>query len=172
MLASFRVRSPEPILSDNPDSPPELHLSVKAECQPPISIYLNRPMTRQLLLERVKIPSRDIHPGWTRGSIQRGHLVSQLLSVRRVDSCLRASPEELLQPRVPERLDHSTAVSLIDTAVNGKATSSRQVLTSVRNFPHECFTKKQQLSPPRTAEIPALADTSRRVHCADARGMR
>jgi len=50
-------------------------------------------------------------------------LVLQLPCVRRVDTCLRAVHEELLKPSVLERLDHLSTVSLVDTAVNGKAPS-------------------------------------------------
>jgi hypothetical protein len=41
--------------------------------------------------------------------------------VSRVDACFRAVPEEFLQPRVLERLDHPLTVSLSDTEVNTKA---------------------------------------------------
>jgi hypothetical protein len=46
--------------------------------------------------------------------------------MRWVDSCLRAVPKELFQPRVLERLDHALTVSLSDTEVNRQAPSSQQ----------------------------------------------
>jgi len=93
-------------------------LTFKPECQPPVSTDLDSPMTCQFPLKRVKIPARHIHSAGTGGAIQGGHLVFQLPGVSRVDACFRAVPEELLQPRVLERLDHPTTVSLSDTEVN------------------------------------------------------
>jgi len=78
------------------------------------------------------------------GPVARFNVAIWYLSFSACAGLLPASsqPEELLQPACLNDLITQLLLSLIDTAVNGKATSSRQVLTSVRNFPHECFTKR------------------------------
>jgi hypothetical protein len=55
-------------------------------------------MAGEFLSQWMKIPSRDIHSSWVCGSIQRGRLVTQPVSVGSVDSCLRAVRKSLSSP--------------------------------------------------------------------------
>jgi hypothetical protein len=79
-------------------------------------------MTSQFLLQRMKIPTRNIHPARARCVIQNGHPIDQFCCMFGIDACLRAISEEFLKSCVLEGLDHFNTVSLPDTAVNGKAT--------------------------------------------------
>jgi hypothetical protein len=84
-------------------------------------------------MQWVKTPAWNIHPGWACRPVQNRHLVLQFLRVRRVNSRLRAVPEELLKPGVPERLDHFNTVSPGDTDVNRDPIALSPLVESASN---------------------------------------
>jgi len=62
-------------------------LPFKSESQSPVSAYLDSPMPDQFLLQRVEVPSWDIHSAGAGSAIQGSHPILQFLSVRKVDAC-------------------------------------------------------------------------------------
>ena len=148
-------------------------LPFEPEGQAPVSADLDRPMTGQLLVQRMKIPPWKIHPAGSSRAIQDCHLVFKFPCVSRIDACLRAVPEEPLKARVLERLDHTSTVSLIDTAVNGKGAPSRPAKSRMRSpvpkEPRPCSTK-QQLWCVGPAEDRDCADKGHRIQRASSAG--
>ena len=64
-------------------------------------------MTSEFALESMKVPSGQIHGCWTFRVVQSGELHRQFAGVGGLDAGFRTCDEELFQPGVPERQNHS-----------------------------------------------------------------
>jgi len=56
----------------------------------------------------MKLPAGNIHLLWPGGGIQYCELIIQLFGMAGLNSCLRSSQEELLDPLMPEAANHSS----------------------------------------------------------------
>ena len=74
-------------------------------------LTFNRPMICKHPLERVQLPAGNIHSIRVLGCIQQRELPAQLGCMCRLNARLASRLEELLQPRVPERLNHVRTVA-------------------------------------------------------------
>lgn len=73
---------------------------VEAESEPPIAVYLYRPMSRQFSSQRVEVPPGKIHAQRIACPIQGKQLHGELLDMRRLNPSLRSRLKELLQPTI------------------------------------------------------------------------
>jgi hypothetical protein len=82
-------------------------VTVETECQLPAPVYLDRPVTCKLALERMKPPPRWFDITRPRSGIQRGKLKTQSSGMSGLDAGFRAGMEEFLQAGVSKALDHN-----------------------------------------------------------------
>jgi len=81
----------------------------EAECQTPVSIDANGPVTLKLAGQRMKTPALTIHISCAFRKRERGELVSQFLGMRRDDPGFGISEIEPFQTFVFEGFDHCSA---------------------------------------------------------------
>lgn len=62
-------------------------LTFKPKSQTPVSIDLDGPVTSQLALQRVQIPSGEVHAVRASGAIQNCQLIFEFDCMSRVDAC-------------------------------------------------------------------------------------
>ena len=80
--------------------------SLKRESQPPVTTYIDRPMTGEIAVKLVKSPAGSVHIFGTNRIIKSKQLNTQLLSMLRLNARLRSGLKELLDTTVSEVLDH------------------------------------------------------------------
>ena len=80
--------------------------ALETESHPPVAVDSNRPVACELSLERVKMPSWQIHGNRFLCRIQSRQLMFQPSRMGWLDTCFRSSLEEPLQAGMPERSNH------------------------------------------------------------------
>jgi hypothetical protein len=103
-------------------------LVFKTECHPPIAVDFDCPVACKFAVQGVQIPTRHVHSAGACCAVQCGQLVLQLIGMCWIDASFRSVQEEFFKPGMPERLDHTTTVSLSDTVVNLLHSPSRATL--------------------------------------------
>ena len=84
--------------------------ALERECQAPVAADIYRPMPSKLAVQGVQPPARRVHVLRGPGIVQRKKLLPEPLGMVRLDFCLGACPEELLDTLVPEALYHPYSV--------------------------------------------------------------
>src|SRR5580658_1958271 len=80
--------------------------------QSPISVHLDRPVSRQIALRRMPVPTRNIHFDCALCCVQQLQLKLESRGMLRLNPCLRFGLEEPLNPIMLEAPYHSYSVTL------------------------------------------------------------
>ena len=81
-------------------------LSLKTECEPPVLVDCDCPVTLKVPFERVPVPTRPVHILRHRGQIQSREQDAKARFVRRLNSRLRTYLEKSFQTAMPEGFNH------------------------------------------------------------------
>src|SRR6202161_1374558 len=100
--------------------------------QSPISVHLDRPVSRQMALQRMPVPTRNIHFDCALYCVQQLQLKLESRGMLRLDPCLRFGLEKPLNPVMLEAPYHSYSVTL-------RYTPCKRLSDS--NLPPESFAK-------------------------------
>jgi len=84
--------------------------ALERECQAPVAADIYRPIPFKLAVQGVQPPAGCVHVLRGLGIVQRKKLLPKPLGMVRLDFCLGACPEELLDTLVPEALYHPYSV--------------------------------------------------------------
>ena len=84
--------------------------AVESERETPIAAYRHRPMTFQIAMQRMQLPSRRFHVVGRPRVVEREQLSAKPFRMVSLDLGFRSRPEEQLNSLVTKAFDHTYSV--------------------------------------------------------------